>query len=116
MPIIYKLVDGVAVKEETRLILTRRIVCAANRFYGDTIVCGARHYDPAMRTVLPHLKEFYSSANVEQGFINTWGEFLDRKDAWMVASYNDQIIRFVGNQEADRMGLYGTELFSENLY
>lgn len=116
MPTIYKFVDGVAVKEETKLIKTRRIVCAANRFYGDTIVCGARHYDEAMRSVLPHLKDAYSSANVEQGFINTWGEFLSREEAWMVASYNDQIIRIVGSQDVNHIGVYGTELFSENLY
>lgn len=115
MPTIYKTVDGIAVKEETRLIMTRRIVCAACRVHGDTIVCGARHFDRAMHTVFPHLGT-YSGDNVEQGFINTRGEFLDRKDAWMVASYNDQIILFVGNQRAEDEGVYGTELYSENLY
>lgn len=42
----------------------RRIVCAACRFYGDTIVCGARHFDTAMHTVIPYLSFPYSAANV----------------------------------------------------
>lgn len=116
MPTIYKFVDGVAVKEETKLIKTRRIVCAANRYYGTVIVAGARHCDSVMRTVTPYLTDPYSGDNVEQGFINTWGEFLDRKDAWLVACYNDQIMRLVGNQDINHEGIYGTELFSENLY
>ena len=35
----------------------------------------------------------------EQGFINTWGEFLTREEAWEVAKHNKQIVRFVGNQD-----------------
>lgn len=116
MPTIYKIVDGVTVKEVTKLTKTRRVVCAANRYYGTVIVAGARHCDSVMRTVTPYLIEPYSAANVEQGFINTWGEFLTREEAWMVASYNDQIIKIVGSQDVDNIGVYGTELFSENLY
>lgn len=99
-----------------KIIKTRRIVCAAVRLNGEAIICGARHYDAAMHSVLPNLISEVGNGTPEQGFINTWGEFLDRKDAWMVASYNDQIIRIVGSQDVDNIGVYGTELFSENLY
>ena len=96
--------------------LSRKVVCAASRFYGDTVVAGARHFDPTMRSVLPYLTDAYSATNVEQGFINTHSEFLTREEAWMVACANNQIFRLVGGQtEADK-GVYGTELYSENLY
>ena len=96
----------------------KRIVCAANRYAGTIIVCGARHYDRSMHTVLKYLPED-SRNSEEQGFINTWGEFLDREEAWTVACYNEQVIRLVGSQTEYDMTSFmdsGAELFSENLY
>jgi hypothetical protein len=60
--------------------------------------------------------EWNTSHEFEQGFINTWGEFLSRKEAWLVACYNRQIIRYVGNQVSSDFGLDDVDLYSENLY
>ena len=82
------------------------VVCAANRHL-DTgrIICGARHWDAIMRSqVLPG-----ESRRWEQGFINQFGEFLTRKEAWVIAAKNKQIRRFC------YAGQTGT-LYSENLY
>lgn len=103
------------------LNLTRRVVCAANKIKATgLIVCGARHYDSVMHPILALTKSskdgLYCNSDIEQGFINTWGEFLTREEAWLVAWTNDQIIRLVGNQKSEDLGVYGTELYSENLY
>jgi hypothetical protein len=44
----------------------------------------------------------------EQGFINQRGEFLTRKQAWVIAFNANQIIRRVGGDEG--------VLYSENLF
>ena len=74
----------------------------------DVIVTGVRHFSPDMRVVLKKMYgDNYKHNVVDQGFIDTMGEFLNRKDAWNVASKNDQIRRVVS--------IPGT-LYSENLY
>ena len=96
---------------------TRQIVCAANR-YGDIIICGARHFDMVMHSQIDALAEDKKPkypSEWEQGFINTWGEFITRKEAWTVACFNRQIKRIVGSQYI-RDPYCGAELFSENLY
>lgn len=84
------------------------ILCAAIRVYGDTVICGARHYDKVMLSALAHLKDPYSSANVEHGFINHEGEFLNREDALIHATACGQIGRLKSHPL--------TKLFSEDLY
>ena len=87
--------------------LERRVVCAANR-YKEHIILGVRHWDTIM---VKRAKEILGAdihgAEWEQGFINTWGEFLTREEALKVAIHNNQMIREPYND---------TELFSENLY
>jgi hypothetical protein len=56
----------------------------------------------------------YSTLGWEQGFINTWGEFLTRKEAWVVANHNNQVICLVGSQHMYNQ--LDAELYSENLY
>ena len=43
----------------------------------------------------------------EQGFIDQFGKFYNRKDAYIIAKENGQIIRDLGETD---------ELFSEHLY
>lgn len=94
--------------------IQRKIVCAANKLPDGTLLIGVRHWDNLMRAqALKHITDNYEA---EQGFVNTWGEFCTRKEAWMIACANNQIIRYVGNQTMDDFGVQGTELFSENLY
>jgi hypothetical protein len=47
-----------------------------------------------------------------QGFIDREGKFHDRESAWKIAKDADQIVRYVGNQDARR----DESLYSENLY
>lgn len=84
--------------------LPNRIVCAAIRKC-DIIICGARHFDPVMTSVLELLGD--KSHDWEQGFIDKFGKFHDRKSAWVIAEQSNQIIRQVSTP--------GT-LYSENLY
>lgn len=93
----------------------KRIVSAA--IYSkklDILVCAPRHFDSTMHKALsvynlsPKDKETF-----EQGFVNTWGEFLTRQEAWLVALMAHQIVRRVGSDMShDGVGC----LFSENLY
>ena len=97
------------------LIPGRFVVCAANR-YGDLIVCGARHFDKVMHSQLKFIKEdrlldFELEGRVEEGFIDQFGAFMSRTEAWQVAEAAGQIIRRVGGDDAD-----GGTLYSENLY
>lgn len=95
------------------------IVCAAisierlNQitFNDDIILIGPRHWDFTMRNQAESLGLSRKNKNfkeVEQGFIDQFGTFYDRKEALIIAKRNNQI-RF----QLD----YGTkELFSEMLY
>lgn len=99
--------------------LERRIVCAANLALDGTIILGVRHYDDTMRNHIMELESRtvgFNFRSMKQGFVNTWGEFIDRKDAWMIASHNKQIFRLCGSQTRDKESVYGTKLYSENLY
>lgn len=96
--------------------LERRVVCAVNR-YRSFILLGPRHWDATMRKQKSEMDLLeVASEHFEQGFINTWGDFLTREEAWMAASHNNQIFRFVGSQLATDVGIAGTQLYSENLY
>ena len=83
-----------------------RIVCAANRFENGPLLIGARHFDQHMHVQANYLGVKGTEPH-EQGFIDQYGRFYSRKDAWGIAEKNGQIIR--------RCGCDG-ELFSENLY
>lgn len=82
------------------------VVCAANRKEG-IIFCGARHCDSVMRS--QSQARNMKLTNCEQGFINQFGEFLTRKEAFKIVQENNQ------HFNAERNGSK-TELFSEGLY
>lgn len=86
----------------------RRIVCAAlqHKTFGDIII-GVRHYCPIMRQQIQGKDSNWSNQNVTQGFIDQFGEFHDRKAAWLIAEAASQII-----VDQFQKGI----LFSENLY
>lgn len=103
----------------------RRVVCAAIRNCKGQIVCGARHFDGVMRAQLDtskrrrywktYVKVFgriiWRCPPVAQGFIDQWGVFMDRTEAWKVAMAAGQVMRRCGGDTTD-----GGTLFSENLY
>lgn len=98
--------------------MNRRIVSAANKYIfkmddGSTqelVICGARHYDMFMHTQIKALEKSLWEKRIDevQGFIDNRNEFLTRKEAWIIAEAENQIIR--------RCGGDGEKLFSENLY
>jgi hypothetical protein len=106
------------------------VVCAANRHeVTGLIVTGARHLDSVMRTQIFALTGNGHEVSVDwinnvdtlitsdrgwyppdcQGFIDNFGDWLNREEAWYVADKAGQIIR---QNEFGRVGY----LFSENLY
>jgi len=94
--------------------VTKRIVCAANKFYLPNneflIVCSPRHYDMTMHQTLNAIDERTrcDSYKEEQGFVDQFGTFYTREEAWPIAEAANQIFRRVGGD--------GHRLYSENLY
>lgn len=93
-------------------IVVRRVVCAACRS-GELIIAGARHFDSVMHrqiaAIAPEKKP--KPSQWEQGFIDQFGVFMDRKEAMQVAKAAGQPIdieRGCGGSE--------TTLYSEGLY
>jgi hypothetical protein len=86
---------------------TRPVVCAALR-QGYRIICGPRHFDPVMRQQILASEGTGFWRGSEQGFVNTWGEFLTREEALIVALVNEQRVKRCGGDD--------DKLFSENLY
>lgn len=86
-----------------------RIVCAAIQ-HKETkeIIVGPRHYDSTMRNQIEKFGGVQKwRANADQGFIDQFGRFIDRKVSWLIAESQGQII-----QECSVPGT----LYSENLY
>jgi hypothetical protein len=83
------------------------VVCAANKHReSGRIICGPRHWDKTMRSQKLETETF---KGWDQGFVNQFGEFLTREEAWDVAVKQNQIRHYC----------YGGQtgyLYSENLY
>lgn len=87
-------------------VTPRRVVCAANRHKTKgIIICGARHWDKLMRGQVNAMGE--KPIGWDQGFVDQFGDWMDREEAWKVATDQNQITREVSSP--------GT-LYSENLY
>lgn len=86
------------------LSVQRVVVCAANRI-GDIILCGARHWDSVMQKQAEAMN--LEGFNAEQGFIDQYGQFMDRKEAKTVALASGQKLRDPNIRD---------ECYSENLY
>lgn len=85
-----------------------RVVCAANKNKeSGRIICGARHWDAIMRSQVKDDEGF--GGNWTQGFINQFGEFLTREEAYIIAKEQGQIIHPNGTHD-------DKTLFSECLY
>lgn len=94
------------------ILAQKRIVCAANKL-GETVVCSARHFDRRMHAAIDELKALgdeRSWAQSEQGFIDQFGEFHDRKAALVIADAAGQLNVFRPKTSPK------DELFSEDLY
>jgi len=88
---------------------TRYVVCAAINYNG-LIICGARHHDKVMNTVIRALPDLDKTTRI-QGFIDQFGIFMDRKEAMQVAIDGGQHIDMERNG-----GSRDDVLYSEGLY
>lgn len=100
-------------------MVNQRIVCAAIKYTNGTVILGIRHFDKIMHDTI-QCKQLNTPRSLfdknEQGFIDQHGNFLTRKEAWVIAVREKQIIRLVGNQTEESLLSDNVELFSENLY
>ena len=95
----------------------QRVVCAANRMPDGFMFIGARHWDMHMHQQADNYKQVggtkeNSLVKAEQGFIDQFGNFLTREEAWEIARRQGQIIR----ECSDPIDCEDGMLFSENLY
>ena len=86
----------------------QRVVCAAIRNKEGKIICGARHYDGIMHSQI--ISDGGNWIVADQGFIDQFGNYLTRHEAYKIAKINGQIIR--DHEDAD----HNQKLYSENLY
>lgn len=81
------------------------IVCAALK-NGKEIIIGPRHYDAVMVKQIDKTGKSWKGAT--QGFIDQFGKFYTRQEAWKVAESNNQI--------KYNLAIADGMLFSEHLY
>lgn len=100
-------------------VTPQRIVCAANQHKDGAVIIGIRHFDDTMRATIDLRKEINPDEDwygCDQGFVDQFGNFLDRETSWLIACASNQIFRLVGGQTKEDLGKAGIKLFSENLY
>lgn len=93
----------------------RRVVCAAIRAADGELLLGIRHYSKDMRRQIEMRidgHKFKHRHDEDQGFVDQWGEWISRMDAFSLAKENNQIVR----PEGVGQGLDGMKLYSEGLY
>ena len=90
----------------------QKIVCAAC-YDGEILICGARHWDPIMNRIFSTIKaagnQDLKSSAFEQGFIDQFGKFVGRVEAYKIVQENGQ--PFDKERNGDDV-----ELYSEGLY
>lgn len=90
----------------------QRVVCAACRSPDKHfMVVGPRHWDNTMLEQIRNMIFSGYTNDWQQGFIDQFGDYLTRQEAWVIANERQQIIRRVGGDDKD-----GGTLYSENLY
>lgn len=94
---------------------TPRIVCAAIRAADGELLLGIRHYSTDMRVQIRMRtdgKKFMNRLDEDQGFVDQYGKWYSRADAYRIAASQRQII----DPSACGSGLDGPKLYSEGLY
>jgi hypothetical protein len=93
----------------------RRVVCAAIRAADGSVLVGIRHYSADMHAQIAARHDghkFRNRLDEDQGFVDQHGVFIDRREAFIVASAAGQITRL----EACGRSPDGQRLYSEGLY
>lgn len=93
----------------------RRVVCAAIRAADGDVLLGVRHYSADMHAQIDARRDgekFKHRHDQDQGFVDQWGKYMTREEAYQVALLSAQILYpyACGN------GLDGPKLYSEGLY
>jgi len=89
--------------------MNKKIICAAVR-QDDIIICSARHFDKLMSSTISNLDiKLKLSKKWEQGFVDQFGTFYDREEAYILVRQNDQDFSPKRNSSTK-------ELYSEGLY
>jgi hypothetical protein len=88
----------------------RVVVCAANRYPDGRIVLGIRHFDAFMHERLRTTTLSYPKGCEEQGFVDQFGIFMNRREALHVAAAANQVN--TRRPKTTPMDI----LFSEDLY
>lgn len=94
---------------------TRRVVCAAIRAADGSILLGIRHYSADMHAQIAARRDgekFKHRHDEDQGFVDQFGVFMSREEAYRVADEQGQI----WDWRACGKGLDGPKLYSEGLY
>lgn len=89
----------------------RRVVCAAIRAQDGSVLLGIRHYSSDMRQQISARtdgEKFCHRGGDDQGFVDQFGAYLTRRQAYDVAMRAGQIV----NHDACDVG----RLYSEGLY
>ena len=66
----------------------RRVVCAAIRASDGELLLGIRHYSPDMHKQIAQRMDghkFKSRMDENQGFVDQWGKWMSRAEAYQVA-------------------------------
>ena len=93
----------------------RRVVCAALRASDGRLLLGIRHYSRDMHEQIARRDDrnrFYRLHDPDQGFVDQFGVYMTREEAYRVAEAAGQIVY----PEACGEGLDGPKLYSEGLY
>lgn len=90
----------------------RVVVCAACKLPdSDLIFCGPRHFDSTMWKQIEAANMLDEANKMDQGFIDQYGEFMNREEAMIVAKNARQPIDYEHG-----CGRSFTILYSEGLY
>lgn len=93
----------------------RRIVCAAIRAFDGELLLGIRHYSMDMHKQIERRSDgdkFKRRLDSDQGFVDQWGVFISREEAYQIAEQTGQLVY----PDACGDGLEGKRLYSEGLY
>lgn len=108
----------------TTTLQQRRVVCAAIRAADGSLLLGIRHYSADMHRQITQRADgylFIQKHDEDQGFVDQFGVWMDRFEAFEVAQRAGQIVR----PEQCGQGLrfsdngdnhYAPKLYSEGLY
>lgn len=93
----------------------RRVVCAALIAKDGDVLLGIRHYSPDMHRQIAARHDghkFKYLHDEHQGFVDQWGVYMSRKEAYAVAKEAKQTVF----EDCCGKGLDGMKLYSEGLY